>query len=136
MKTALARRAAAQDTFLAFANSGILRFYGGTKPANVAAAQSNTVLAECSMSATAFGTTNTSTGIATANAIAADSSCNAQGTITHASLFESNGTTRLVDVTVTTTAVGTGEILLGSVSADVGISLTISSFTVTAPDGT
>lgn len=136
MKTNVALRAAAWDVFLANLNSGYLRFYSGTKPANVAAAQSNTVLAELTFGATAFGNTNTTTGVATANAIGQDPSGNAQGTCTHASLFASNGTTRVADLTVTTVAVGTGEILLGSVNIDVGIAVSMSSLTMTIPDGT
>lgn len=80
----------------AVGTSGILRIYSGSRPANVAAAISGTLLAECVCNASAFAAA-ASGGVLTANAIANDSSANASGTATHYRLFQSNGTTAVID---------------------------------------
>lgn len=85
----------------AVGTSGILRIYSGTRPANVAAAITGTVLAEFVCNASAFAAT-ASGGVLTANAIANDASANATGTATHYRLFQSNGTTAVIDGDVST----------------------------------
>jgi len=60
-------------------NSGKLRVYDGTPPADINAALSgNTLLAEMTFNATAFGAS--ASGVATAAAITQDASADATGT--------------------------------------------------------
>lgn len=87
-----AARNAAIDAILADANNGSLRIYSGTAPANADAALGGaTLLAQLPLSADAFG--DAVNGVATANAITADSSADATGTPTFFRLLASNGTT-------------------------------------------
>ena len=86
-----ANRNRAADAVTARANSGVLRIYSGTAPADANAALSgNTLLAELGMSATAFGAA--ANGVATANTITQDSSNDATGTPTFFRVFETGGT--------------------------------------------
>jgi hypothetical protein len=80
----------------AVGTSGRLRIYSGTRPANVAAAITGTVLAELTTNATAFAAA-ASGGVLTANAITGDSSADSTGTATHFRLFRSDGTTAVMD---------------------------------------
>lgn len=85
-----ANRNRAADAVTARCNSGVLRIYSGTAPADANASLSgNTLLAELTFSATAFGAA--ASGTATANAITQDSSNDATGTPTFFRAFESGG---------------------------------------------
>lgn len=76
-----AARDAAAEAVAALANGGKLRIYGGTPPANAAAAlSSNPLLADLTLANPAFG--SASSGVVTANSITADSSADATGTPT------------------------------------------------------
>jgi hypothetical protein len=87
-----AARDAALNAITATVNNGSLRIYSGTAPANADGALSgNTLLAQLTLGATAFGTA--ASGVATANAISADTSADATGTPTFFRLLASNGTT-------------------------------------------
>jgi hypothetical protein len=87
-----AARDAALNAVTATVNNGTLRIYSGTAPANADAALSgNTLLAQLTLGATAFGAA--ASGVATANAISADTSADATGTPTFFRLLQSNGTT-------------------------------------------
>jgi hypothetical protein len=84
---------AAVDAWKTQLNSGKLRIYSGTQPANASTAiAGNTLLAELTFNATAFGAS--SNGVATANAIS-DVSAAATGTATWFRALKSGG----VDVT-------------------------------------
>jgi hypothetical protein len=86
-----AARDAAINAITATLNSGSVRIYSGTAPANADAALSgNTLLAQATLNATAFGAA--SSGVATANSITADSSADATGTPTFFRLLTSGGT--------------------------------------------
>ena len=74
----------------AVGNAGILRIYSGTRPANVAAAITGTILAELTCG-TPFAPA-ASSGVLTPNSVTQDSSANATGTATHFRLFTSGGT--------------------------------------------
>jgi hypothetical protein len=135
MQLAVARRNEGLDSIRDNANTGFLRLYNGTPPANPDAALSgNTLLAELVMNAAAFGAS--SSGVITANAITQDSSANASGTVTFARVYESNGTTvwsQINDVGTT----GTGhELELSTLSITSGQPVSATSFTVTWPYGT
>lgn len=80
--------------------SGILRIYSGTRPANVAAAITGTLLAQLTLNAT-FAPAAAS-GVLTANAITGDTSADATGTATHFRIFKSDGTTAVIDGDVST----------------------------------
>jgi hypothetical protein len=112
----------------AVGTSGILRIYSGSRPANVAAAISGTLLAECVCNASAFAAA-ASGGVLTANAIADDSSANATGTASHYRLFRSDGTTAVIDGDVSTSG---ADLNLDNTSITTGQVVSITSFTITA----
>jgi hypothetical protein len=112
----------------AVGTSGILRIYSGSRPANVAAAITGTLLAECVCNASAFAAA-ASGGVLTANAISNDSSANASGTASHYRLFQSNGTTAVIDGDVSTSG---ADLNLDNTSINSGQVVSITSFTITA----
>jgi hypothetical protein len=125
-----AARDAAINAIAATLNSGRLRIYSGTAPADADAALSgNTLLAELTLNSTAFGAA--SAGVVTANAITADSSADATGTPTFFRLFQSNGTS----VVYQGTAGASGQELnlsgLSSGQIVAGGSVSVSSLTIT-----
>lgn len=108
-------------------NTGYLRIYSGTRPANVAAALSgNTLLAELRFNATAFGAG--SNGVATANAITADSSADATGTATFFRAYKSDGTTAVMDGEVGTSGC---DLNINTVSIVAAATVTATSMTIT-----
>lgn len=122
---------AACDAVTALLNSGKIRIYSGTRPANANTALSgNTLLAELTFGATAFGAAVA--GVATANAITADADADATGTATFARLFKSNGTSVVTDIDVTTSA-GSDRIVLDTVGIAQHANVSISSLTITQP---
>jgi hypothetical protein len=125
---AAATRNAMMDAFTTnLGNNGYLRIYSGTRPANVAAAITGTLLAELRFNASAsFGAS--SGGVITAGAITADSSADATGTATHSRWFKSDGTTAVLDCNVAASA---SDINLSSVSIVATGNVSISSLTVT-----
>jgi hypothetical protein len=125
-------RNAAVDAMVALANSGSLRIYDGTAPANADASLSgNTLLAELALSSTAFG--SAVAGVATAGTITADTSANATGTPTFFRLLASGGST----VVFQGTAGASGqELNLSGLSAGqivAGGNVSVSSLTITQP---
>lgn len=129
-----ARRKAAIDTFIASAASGILRIYSGSQPADAdAAVGGGTILAELTMNATAFTSPSavaSTDHVLTANAITQDSSANATGTAAWFRLFQSDGTTPLMDGTVGTAGC---DLNLNTVSIVSGGAVSVTSFTITFP---
>jgi hypothetical protein len=84
----------------AVGNAGILRIYSGTRPVNVAAAITGTVLAELTCGTPFAGAA--SSGVLTPNSVTQDSSANNTGTATHFRLWKSDGTTAVIDGDVST----------------------------------
>ena len=116
------------DAACALANTGWLRIYDGTQPANAdTAVSTQNILAELRFGATAFGASVA--GVATANAITADSSANATGTATWFRVFKSDGTTALWDGSVGTAA---ANLVLDNVSIVIGGVISVTAFTFTA----
>ena len=116
------------DAACALANSGYLRIYDGTQPANAdTAVGAQVLLAELRFGSTAFGAA--AGGVAAANAITADSSANATGTATWFRVLKSDGTTALWDGSVGTAA---ANLVLDSVSIVIGGVISITAFTFTA----
>src|SRR6478672_2760490 len=105
-KYSAARRAAMLDTITSAASSGKLRIYSGSKPADAdASIGAATLLAELTMNATAFGSatsTASTDSVLTAGAIVSDSDADATGTAAWFRLWQSNGTTPILDGTVGT----------------------------------
>src|SRR5512137_222737 len=100
-KRSNATAAAAVTAMGVLLNNGYLRIYDGTQAATAdTAVGAQVLLAELRFSATAFASyTN---GVATANAITADSSANATGTATWFRALGSDGTTVVYDGNVGT----------------------------------
>lgn len=110
-------------------NSGFIEIYSGTQPANANTGLSgNTLLATLTFGSTAFGAPVA--GVLTANAITSGVAGNT-GTATFARIYESNGTTVVMDTQVGTS--GTG-VVLPSTSIASGITVSISSFTHTVTE--
>lgn len=107
--------------------SAIMRIRTGAAPANVAAADSGTVVATITLPATwmnaASGGTKTLAGTWTL------ASADATGTAAHFRIYTSGGTAELQG-TVTATG-GGGDLTLDSVSIVAGQSVTITTFTLT-----
>lgn len=105
------------DAQFDLANSGSMRVYDGTPPANAKAALSgNNLLAQLTMGATAFGAAaGTTTITKTANAITSDNDADLSGTATFFRLLKSDGTTVVAQGTVTASG-GGGDAILTSTS--------------------
>lgn len=117
------------DAHSALLNSGYLRIYDGTQPANADATLSGqTLLAELIFGVTAFAAA--SGGIANANTITADSSANATGTAAWYRTFKSDGTTVVSDGSVGTAG---ANLNLNSVSIIIGSVVSVSAFIFTQP---
>jgi hypothetical protein len=128
IKFSAAARSARMDTITtSVGTSGILRIYSGTRPANVAAAITGTVLAELTCNASAFAAA-ASSGVLTANAITQDSSANNTGTATHFRLFQSNGTTAVMDGDVGTSG---SDLNLTTTSITATQPVSVTSFVIT-----
>ena len=110
--------------------AGVINIYSGTAPTSVNDALSgNTLLAALTMSDPAFGATNTS-GVATASAITADTSANADGTATFFRVADSNGNAVMQGTVGTSGA----DLNLNSTSISTSIEVSITSMTVTVPE--
>jgi hypothetical protein len=114
------------------ANSGVLNIYSGTQPADGDTALSgNTLLASLTMNATAFsgpsGTASTDQ-VLTAGSITQDSSADATGTATFFRLFKSDGTTKILDGSVGTSA---ADLNLNTTSIVSGAAVSVTSMTLT-----
>lgn len=121
------------DRVDAGAGPGLIKLYSGSQPANANTALSGqTLLATLTFSDPAFGSANAS-GVATAGAITQDSAADAAGTATWARITDSDGNTAF-DCDVSDTG-GSGTIKLNTTSISAGGAVSLSSFTVTQPDG-
>lgn len=126
--TTAARNAAADAVvdLVDVGGAGSLRIYSGTAPADANAALSgNTLLAQLTMSATAFGAA--ATGVATAAAITSDTSADATGTATFFRVL-SGGATVVFQGEVGTSG---SNLNLSSVSITAGGTVSVSSLTYT-----
>lgn len=117
------------DALTALANSGYIRIYDGSQPANAnTAVSTQTLLAELRFGATAFG--SSTSGTATANAITADSSANNTGTAAWFRVLKSDGTTVLWDGSAGTSGC---DLNLNTTSIVSGATVSITSMTFTHP---
>lgn len=110
-------------------NSGRLRIYSGARPATVGTAiTSQTLLAELALGSPAAPPAVN--GVATFNAIAQDPSADATGTATFFRIFQSNGTTAVIDGDVGTSG---SDLNMNTTSIVAGGPIQITSLTLTAP---
>ena len=111
--------------------SGLLRIYNGTRPANVGTAiTSQTLLVALTTNASAFAAA-ASGGILTASAIS-NGTAVATGTASWFRLFQSNGTTAIMDGDVSTSG---ADLNLNNTSIATGQTVSVTSFTVTEGNG-
>lgn len=126
-----ARRNAMLDTLTAPCNSGFLRVYDGAVPADAdAALAGNTLLAELTMNATSFPAA--AAGVLTANAITQDASANNTGTASFFRIYQSDGTTCVLQGTVTATG-GGGDLQFATVSFVAGAVVQVTALTISMP---
>lgn len=112
-------------------SSAVLRIYSGTQPATAGA--ETTILAQLTCNATLAAAA--ASGVLTLNSITADSSANATGTATWARLYQSDATTHVMDMDVSTTAAGTGDLQLDDTSIVLGGTVALGGpNTITAPN--
>lgn len=109
-------------------SSAILRIYSGTRPSTGGA--ETTILAQLTCNATFAPAA--SSGVLTLNSISSDTSANATGTATWFRIYASDGTTHVLDGSVSTVAAGTGDMQLDDTSITLGGTVAISSATITA----
>ena len=104
-----------------------LRIYSGTRPANVAASITGTLLAELTCNATFAPAA--SGGVLTLNSITSDTAADATGTATHFRLWNSAASTAMVDGDVGTSG---SDLNLNTVSLVSGATVAVTSFAITA----
>jgi len=131
LKSSTVARNAAADAICALADSGLVRIYTATRPANPQTAAAGTLLATLTLNATAFGAAVA--GVATANAITSDSSADDTGTAAWFRVLQSDGTTVLWDGDVTATG-GGGDITFSTVSFVAAAVIAMTSLSYTEPE--
>ena len=125
-KTSVASRNLALDAALNVLNAGFLRIYDGAQPTDADTALGSQVkLAELALNATAFAAA--AAGSKTANAIATQTSANATGTAAWATLVKSDGTTRVLDMSVGTSG---ANLNLNSIAISAGAQVSVTSLVV------
>jgi hypothetical protein len=118
---------AAADATCALLNSGYLRIYSGSQPTDAdTAIGAQVLLAELRYNATAFS--GAVAGVATANALTADSAADATGTATWFRSLKSDGTTGVFDGSV---GLATANLILNAVAIVSGAAVSVSSHTYT-----
>ena len=110
----------------AVGNAGKLRIYSGTRPANVAAAITGTLLAELT-TGTPYAA-GASSAVIDPRVSTADSSADNTGTATHFRQWKSDGTTAVIDGNVSTSG---SDLNLSSTSIVATGSVSVTSFTIT-----
>lgn len=111
--------------------SALLRIYNGSRPANVGTAISGqTLLVALTCNASAFAAA-ASGGILTASAIT-NGTAVATGTASWFRLFQSNGTTAIMDGDVSTAS---ADLNLNNTSIATGQTVSVTAFTVTEGNG-
>lgn len=109
--------------------SAVLKLRTGAQPANVAAADSGTVVATLSLPADWLAAA--ASGSKAKSGTWEDLSADAAGTIGHFRLYQSDGTTPHVQGSVTNTG-GGGDLTVQNVVVEAGQAITISSWTFSA----
>jgi hypothetical protein len=112
----------------AVGTSAVLRIRSGSVPANVAAADSGTVLATLNLPSDWMAAA--SGGAKALSGTWQDASADATGTAAHFRIYASDGTTAHMQGTVTATG-GGGDMTVDNTSFASGQSFTVTSFTIT-----
>ncbi len=121
----------AADAMAALANAGKLRIYTGAQPATADdAIGAVTLLAELVFANPAFGAAVN--GVATANAIASDTTADATGTATWFRVWKADGVTPIWDGSVGAAA---ADLVLNSVAIQAGARVDVTSLTLTESKG-
>ncbi len=115
----------------AIGTSAIMKIRTGSAPANCAAADTGTVLATLNLPSDWMAAA--SGGTKAKNGTWEETSADATGTAAHFRVYDSGGSTAHIQGTVTVTA-GGGDLTLDSVSITATNLVTITSFTLTAPN--
>jgi hypothetical protein len=110
--------------------SAILKLRTGAVPASCATADSGTVVSTLNLPSDWLAAA--SAGAKSKSGTWEDTSADAAGTIGHFRIYASDGTTCHMQGTVTTTAVGTGDMLVDNTVVESGQQITINTFTLTA----
>lgn len=124
------RNARAQAVETAVGPSAVLKIRTGAPPANVATADSGTVLATINLPSDWLSCT---AGVASLLGTWQDLTADAAGTAGHFRLYASDGTTAHLQGTVTATG-GGGDMTLNNTSIAVGQEVTITAFGWTEPN--
>lgn len=120
---------AALDGWKTLLNGGKLRIYSGTQPATASTAISgNTLLAELTFNATAFGAS--SNGVATANSITPVTAA-ATGTATWFRALDSGGVDVTDNVYDGTVGTATSDLIINSTAIQSGAQVSVTSLTLT-----
>lgn len=113
----------------AIGTAAVLKIRTGAAPANVATADSGTVLATMTLPSDWLAAA--SSGSKAKSGTWQDTSADATGTAAHFRIYASDGTTAHIQGTVTATG-GGGDLTLDNTSIASGQAITISSFSITA----
>jgi len=115
------------DAVAALLNSGYLRIYDGSQPANAnTAVSTQTLLAELRFGSTAFAAS--SGGVITANAITDDTDANATGTASWVRCLKSDGTTVIMDGSVGTSGC---DLNMNSTAIQIHAQISVTALTLT-----
>jgi hypothetical protein len=109
--------------------SAKLRLLSGSKPASCASAQTGDLLAEMSLPADYMSAA--SSGQKAKLGTWEDLTADLDGVIGHFRVVDNAGTTCHIQGTVTTVAVGTGDMLVDNTNVAAGQAITVDSFTLT-----
>lgn len=112
----------------AIGTSAVLKIRSGSAPANVATADSGTVLATLTLPSDWMAAA--SSGSKAKNGTWEDTSADATGTAAHFRIYASDGTTAHIQGTVTATG-GGGDMTVDNTSFSSGQSFTVTGFTLT-----
>ncbi len=110
--------------------SAILKIRTGAPPANCAAADSGTVLSTVNLPSDWMAAA--ASGEKSKSGTWEDLSADASGTAAHFRVYDSGGSTCHVQGTITTVAVGTGDMLVNNDAFAAGQNFTVSSFKITS----
>ncbi len=110
--------------------SAILKIRTGAPPANCAAADSGTVLSTVNLPSDWLAAA--ASGEKSKSGTWEDTSADATGTAAHFRIYDSGGSTCHIQGTITTVAVGTGDMLVDNDAFAAGQNFTVSSFKITS----
>lgn len=134
LKFSTALRNAILDAISTYAGTGaLLKIYNGTQPANANTAISGQTLLGTLTWAAALAAA-ASGGVLTYNSPSSDTSADATATAQFFRIFQSNGTTVVMDGDISTVAAGTGDLQMNSTAVQSGTTISSTGGTLTAPN--